>query len=376
MASLSYIVYVLASLFNPITFLLYGHRDHGDQYYSSTSIEHNQSKVALFVFGDSPFEAGNDQYLIPNVTVEDDAAIAWPYGMTFFHHPTGRFSDGRIVPDFIAKFAKLPMLPPYLQPGPHDFTDGSNFASGGAGALATTNTGTVASFPMQLSYFRNVTKLLQQKLGHLEAKRILRNAVYLISIGGCDYFSFYATYPNATEPQQEEYVAIVIGNLTTVLQGIYNLGGRKIAFQNVGSLGCLPAMRQIFGVTEGCVEGLLSLANLHNTALANVLKELESQLSGFKYSIFNYYDATEDRYLNPATYGFKNGSDGCCGTGPYRGVDCAIEPFELCEDPGEYVWFDGGHSTERANFQYAKLIWSGTPNTTGPYNVQQLFQQV
>ncbi|KAM5579511.1 hypothetical protein ABKV19_009339 [Rosa sericea] len=265
MASLSYIVYVLASLFNPITFLLYGHRDHRDQYSSGTGIEHNQTRVALFVFGDSPFEAGNAQYL-PNVNVKDIEALAWPYGMTFFHHPTGRYSDGRIVPDFIAKFAKLPMLPPYLQPGPQDFTDGSNFACVGAGALATTNPET-ATFPIQLSYFRNVTKLLQQKLGHLEAKRILRNAVYLISIGGCDYFSFYPTYPNATEPQQEEYVAIVIGNLTTVLQDIYNLGGRKFAFQNVGSLGCLPAIRQTFGVTEGCIEGLLSLANLHNTAL-------------------------------------------------------------------------------------------------------------
>ena len=71
---------------------------------------------------------------------------------------------------------------------------------------------------MQVSYFRNVTGLLQQNMGHLEATRILSNAVYLISIGGCDYFSFYSTYPNATLPQQLEYVAVVIGNLTTLLQ--------------------------------------------------------------------------------------------------------------------------------------------------------------
>ncbi|KAM5579519.1 hypothetical protein ABKV19_009347 [Rosa sericea] len=273
MASLSYVVYVLASLFNPISFLLYGHHDHrGDQNSNSSSIEHNHNKVALFVFGDSPFEPGNYQYL-PNVTVEDDEAIAWPYGMTFFHHPTGRFSDGRIVPDFIAKFAKLRMLSPYLQPGQHDFIDGSNFASAGAGVLETSDS--EISLPKQLSYFKNVTKLLQQKLGDLEAERLLRTAVYLISIGGVDYFEFFSTYSNATESLQREQVAIVIANLTIVLKEIYNLGGRKIAFQNVGSIGCLPKFRQLYGVNGGCVERLLNLARLHNTALTKVLEELE-----------------------------------------------------------------------------------------------------
>ena len=47
-----------------------------------------------------------------------------------------------------AKFANLPMLPPYLQPGPHDFTDGSNFASAGAGVLTTTNPGAAVSIEL------------------------------------------------------------------------------------------------------------------------------------------------------------------------------------------------------------------------------------
>ena len=38
-----------------------------------------------------------------------------------------------------AEYAEIPLIPPYLQPGYHRFTDGANFASGGAGILDDTN---------------------------------------------------------------------------------------------------------------------------------------------------------------------------------------------------------------------------------------------
>jgi hypothetical protein len=53
----------------------------------------------LFIFGDSFFEAGNNNY-IRNAF---GRANFWPYGETFFKYPTGRFSDGRVIPDFIGK---------------------------------------------------------------------------------------------------------------------------------------------------------------------------------------------------------------------------------------------------------------------------------
>jgi hypothetical protein len=55
--------------------------------------------IPLFIFGDSFFEAGNNNY-IRNAF---GRANFWPYGETFFKYPTGRFSDGRVIPDFIGK---------------------------------------------------------------------------------------------------------------------------------------------------------------------------------------------------------------------------------------------------------------------------------
>ena len=42
-----------------------------------------------------------------------------------------------------AEYAKLPLLQPYMFPGNHEYVDGVNFASGGAGALVETNKGLV-----------------------------------------------------------------------------------------------------------------------------------------------------------------------------------------------------------------------------------------
>ncbi|GFZ04317.1 GDSL-motif lipase 5 [Actinidia rufa] len=264
----------------------------------TTSAVHSDKHSALFTFGDSLYDPGTNNYI--NTTTDFQANFL-PYGESFFTCPTGRFSDGRLIPDFIAEYAKLPLIPAYLKPGDHQFEYGANFASGGAGALVESHQGFVIDLHTQLSYFKDVVKLLRQKLGDKVAKQLLCNAVYLISIGGNDYLarsSIYQSYPIG------EYVELVFGNLSTVIKvitrsrvhglvdscagsdawGIYEEGGRKFGFVNMPPLGCLP-----------------------NT-----------------------------RTQTPGSTGFKDGTSACCGSGPLGGVySCGgmrgIEEYELCE---------------------------------------------
>lgn len=56
----------------------------------------------LFVFGDSAFDPGNNQYLDGT---EKGPAYSWPYGQHFFAGATGRHTDGRVVPDFICEYS-------------------------------------------------------------------------------------------------------------------------------------------------------------------------------------------------------------------------------------------------------------------------------
>ncbi|KAJ9691837.1 hypothetical protein PVL29_011113 [Vitis rotundifolia] len=335
-----------------------------------------QKHVAFFIFGDSLFDAGNNKYI--NTT--DQRANFWPYGETFFGHPTGRFSDGRLIPDFIAEYAKLPFLPPYLQPGSNQLTYGANFAFAGAGALDETYQGKVINLNTQLTYFKNMEKLLRQKLGDEAAKKILLEAVYLISIGTNDYLSPYFTNSSVLQSYpQKLYRHMVIGNLTVVIKEIYEQGGRKLGVLSLGPLGCIPAMKAIKKPGTGeCIEEASEQAKLHNKALSKVLQKLESKLKGFKYSMFDFYTTFEDRMNNPSKYGFKEGKTACCGSGPYRAlVSCGgegtMKEYELCGNVREYVFFDGGHPTDKANQEMAKLMWSGTHNITGPYNLKELF---
>ncbi|KAF8406823.1 hypothetical protein HHK36_005944 [Tetracentron sinense] len=66
-----------------------------------------QHPGALFIFGDSVFDSGNNNYI--NTTTATQSHFL-PYGETFFKYPTGRFSDGRLIPDFIGKIIHLFVL--------------------------------------------------------------------------------------------------------------------------------------------------------------------------------------------------------------------------------------------------------------------------
>nr|XP_023881937.1 GDSL esterase/lipase 5 [Quercus suber]POE73701.1 gdsl esterase/lipase 5 [Quercus suber] len=347
---------------------------------TETRSEHSRNHVALFIFGDSFFDAGNNNYI--NTTTLDQANF-WPYGETYFKFPTGRFSDGRLISDFIAEYAKLPLISPFLQPGYNQYYHGVNFASAGAGALVETFKGAVIDLKTQLKYHKKVQTWLRSKLGKVEAEITLSKAVYLFSVGTNDYMSIFVTNSTVLNSySKSEYVGIVIGNLTTIVKDIYKRGGRKFGFINLLPFGCAPGIRIIKAENNGsCLEEASSLVKLHNKALSRLLRKLEKQLKGFKYSLYNFDINLRRRMNHPSKYGFKEGKGACCGSGQFRGVfSCGGKrlgkEFQLCENPNEYVFWDSYHLTQRVYEQLADQMWNGArkPNSVWPYNLRDLFQ--
>lgn len=87
---------------------------------------------AVIVFGDSSVDAGNNNQI--STVLKSNFG---PYGRDFYGgRPTGRFSNGRIPPDFISEaFGLKPAVPAYLDPmyNISNFVDGVCFASAGTG---------------------------------------------------------------------------------------------------------------------------------------------------------------------------------------------------------------------------------------------------
>ncbi|WCJ40475.1 GDSL lipase [Euphorbia peplus] len=332
--------------------------------------------VPFFIFGDSLFDTGNNNYL-----KNAGKANFFPYGESFFKFPTGRFSDGRIIPDYIAEYLKLPRyVPPYLQPGNSNYTNGVNFASGSAGALVETFKGKTIDLKSQVGYFKKVGMQLRRKFGAKASDKLLAKAIFLINIGINDYHWQYFEKKSSCFDAlvcKNEYVKMVTNNISAVLQEIHENGGRKFVISNVAPLGCMPGSR---AANHGeCLKKLSSVVNMHNIQLELLLKSLQVELQHFQYLYFNLHDALTQRINYPSSYGFKEVKAACCGDGAYRGTgNCGGQEkerkrkYKLCKNPNNYLFFDG-HPTQKADKQLAQFLWSGkNKRFIRPYNLQHL----
>lgn len=99
---------------------------------SATSLAHLRPFKKIYAFGDSYTDTGN------TVSATGPSGFNYvsslPYGSTFFHHSTNRYSDGRLVIDFVAEALSLPYLAPHLSKKA-DKSTGINFAVAGSTAI-------------------------------------------------------------------------------------------------------------------------------------------------------------------------------------------------------------------------------------------------
>nr|XP_009765723.1 PREDICTED: acetylajmalan esterase-like [Nicotiana sylvestris] len=119
---------VLPSFFLPLSFLAFAYAANNN----SSTIPNTSPYEFIFHVGDSLADTGN-LVRLPNANTTY-RADHYPYGRNYFGEPTGRFSDGRLTIDYIAKALNLRLLKPYLQKEAK-FSHGVNFAVGGSTVL-------------------------------------------------------------------------------------------------------------------------------------------------------------------------------------------------------------------------------------------------
>ncbi|MCD9559433.1 hypothetical protein HAX54_017390 [Datura stramonium] len=239
----------------------------------------------------------------------------------------------------------------------------------------------VIDLKTQLKYFKKVVKLLKNKTGGTQSKKLISNAVYMFSAGTVDYGEVFRSSPHHFPYPKQQFVEMVLGNFTSVLKDIYKKGGRKFVIFTLIPLGCFPGARAFLlqqNKSRDCINELNELLKMHSLALPKRMNQLQEELTGFKYTLFDLYKVVDQRINHPSKFGFEVSKMACCGTGPFRGINSCggkrqVKDYQLCKNPKDYVFFDATHPSESTYKQSAKLLWHGDPDVTGPHSLKSFF---
>nr|XP_027111879.1 GDSL esterase/lipase At1g28610-like isoform X2 [Coffea arabica] len=340
--------------------------------------------TSIFAFGDSLTDNGNLLALSAPRIIHQGRL---PNGETYFHHPTGRCCDGRLIVDFLAQQFGLPIPPPYTEVSKErtmDVRAGVNFAVAGARALDTDfydkigiiDPVTNDTLRVQLDWFKHMLPSIcgpeKDCGGQLKSSLVL-----LGPFGGNDYR--YALFQGASLAERKLLAHLITDAAVSAVNELVELGVGAVMVPGLVPDGCLAVSLTYFGspntgnydLSTGCINWLNEFAEYHNELLQTKLNMARKRHPTAAIIYADYYNAILQLYRNPEEYGFRRTTAACCGDGgPYnynKEVQCGDPPTTVCPDPSVYINWDGPHFTEAANRWITSALLRGPGRYTLPH---------
>ncbi|CAM8879648.1 unnamed protein product [Rhodiola kirilowii] len=327
---------------------------------------------AIFTFGDSIVDAGNNHF-IKNCSAQADFQ---PYGSSYFHKPTGRFTNGRTVPDFLSQFLGIPIQKPFLQvqlelakgtkcgyP-----SNGVNFASAGSGMLMQTNKDWgVIPIQAQLKHFQALVKHNRFN------KKLIKQSLFLLESGSNDIFNYFNPFYSPTlDP--DAYVQAMLTEATSLISQLYRLGARRITAVGLGPVGCIPARALLPGAPiKKCFGKMNKMVKDYNKGLEALVNAMPVNYPGIVGVYGDVYLTTQKLRAMPTTYGFVNVTHACCGDGVLGGtLQCGKEGYKMCSNPDQFLFWDYFHPTEHTYNFISKGLWAGGKASIRPINLKTM----
>ncbi|CAH2074297.1 unnamed protein product [Thlaspi arvense] len=326
----------------------------------SNQVFQPNKNLKLFVFGDNYADTGNMRH----------GAVSWksPYGFTFPGKPSGRYSDGLIATDFLAKVlgAKSPHLWRTHGRSKLKLNRGMNFAFGGSGvydspAEKSTNMSIQVSFLVDLFLAGRVYTY----------DDLSSSDVALLSYSGNDYFGYIAENPKfAAYPA---FVQYIVDDIKQTLWKLDGLKFKNIAVTSLQPIGCIPHYTAASSF-KSCNESYSELVELHNRLLKNVVAKLNEEARLRKKGQRNFFIIDIHKafmtvlkkkgenpkvtlklsILNPSckvfpvtgSTRFKDMLKPCCD-GDCANVDSkGAKKYSLCDDPKSAFFWDDFNPTQ------------------------------
>lgn len=340
--------------------------------------------MPLFVFGASMMDVGENAQALPLRSRTEFP----PYGIDYFSRPSKRYSNGRLIVDFINQGLGNGLgQDPFLASVNPNFTCGVNFASSGAKARNATVSGDgsssigLFSFSVQVDQYRLFKESVLSRAGpddtSLPSVQDFLDGLYLVEIAHNDYTNFIDLYPYY---DMEGNISTTISAIETSLKRLHTSGAVNIVVMNLIPLGCTPIM---LGIRDppldeqdeyGCFAAFNNLVDLHNERLEGMLQNLSSELPLANWSLFDMNSIFTDAIHHPENYGINYTRQACCGVGggEYNFnasilcgdsgyIDGVLTRAWRCDDPASYIFWDSMHPVE----SFAEIVANGF--LTGEY---------
>ena len=280
------------------------------------------SFTSFITFGDSLADVGNIY-----ITTRSTNPPSPPYA-------DGRFSNGELVPEIIAKELGLSASTPWL-------AGGDNYAFG------TAETGSGFSD-------EGLPNVGEQIKAYLNIDAPTEGDVFFISAGSNNFF------PDI----DEEITPDNVGTPTSVLEGLTenittlaNAGAENFIIPNIAMLGSVPYARN-----EGISDALNTASTEFNSLLDTKLDNLENELG---INIFELDFASEIAQIraNPEAFGLTNVDE------PALNEDNEI----VVPNPNNYFWWDNFHATTAVSNLVAQAVIDEIPKNTVRTNTNTFY---
>ncbi|CAN1139333.1 GDSL esterase/lipase At3g48460 [Linum perenne] len=340
----------------------------------------------IYAFGDSFTDTGNTRSAGPGGGFGHVSNP--PYGVTFFHRPTNRYSDGRLVIDFVTQSLNLPFLPPYM-----DLIKQTNATSAAAVGGGSVNFAVGGSTSINHRFFLRNNLTLDATPQSIQTQMIWFNR-YLERRAGCSRNATVETEPKCRAAMEDalfwvgeigvnDYAYILgsevsgdtirklgISSVTRVIEELLKRGAKYMVVQGLPPTGCLTLALTLAPEDDrdelGCVKSANNQTTIHNSVYQAKLQDLRTRYPDASIVYLDYYNAYRQIVKSPAHYGMKEPFKACCGSGdaPYNfnvfatcGTPGAEKP---CPDPARYINWDGVHLTEGMYRVLADMFVNGS----------------
>ena len=158
----------------------------------------------------------------------------------------------------------------------------------------------------EVEYFKEYQRRLRRHAGRARARRIVSDALYVVSIGTNDFLENYfllvtGRFAEFTVAGFEDFL---VAQAERFLAEIHRLGARRVTFTGLSPMGCLPLERTLNALRGGgCVEEYNEVARSFNAKARAMVRGLRAEFPDLKLAFVSVYESFLNLIADPAKYG-------------------------------------------------------------------------